>query len=90
MKVRSEIIATYALCGFANFSSIGIQIGGLAPLAPSRRQDLATVAVRALVAGTIACFMTACIAGVLYDESLYEGVVQIATTVAANTTTAPP
>lgn len=90
ISVRSEIIATYALCGFANFSSIGIQIGGLAPLAPSRRQDLATVAVRALVAGTIACFMTACIAGVLYDESLYEGVVQIATTVAANTTTAPP
>lgn len=88
ISIRSEIIATYALCGFSNFSSIGIQIGGLAPLAPSRRQDLATVALRALVAGTVACLMTACVAGVLYDESLYEGVVQIATA-APNATVAP-
>ncbi|XP_020630749.1 solute carrier family 28 member 3-like isoform X2 [Orbicella faveolata] len=77
--IRSEIITTYALCGFANFSSIGIQIGGMAPLAPSRRQDMATVAFRALVAGTIACFMTACIAGVLYDEALYDTVIDLGT-----------
>ncbi|XP_071791943.1 solute carrier family 28 member 3-like isoform X2 [Asterias amurensis] len=63
---RSEVIATYALCGFANLSSIGIQLGGLTPMAPSRRGDFAAVAIRSLVAGTIACFMTACIAGVLY------------------------
>ena len=57
------MIATYALCGFANIGSIGVQIGGLSALAPKRRSDLASVAVRAMVAGTIACFMTACIAG---------------------------
>lgn len=79
ISIRSEIITTYALCGFANFSSIGIQIGGMAPLAPSRRQDMATVAFRALVAGTIACFMTACIAGVLYDEALYDTVIDLGT-----------
>lgn len=80
ISIRSEIIATYALCGFANISSIGIQIGGMGPLAPSRRKDMATVAIRALIAGTIACFMTACIAGVLYDETLYEAAVNIAAT----------
>ncbi|XP_071506310.1 solute carrier family 28 member 3-like [Diadema antillarum] len=63
---RSEVIATYALCGFANIGSIGIQLGGLTPLAPSKAADLAAVAVRALIAGTVACFMTACIAGVLF------------------------
>ncbi|CAB3989736.1 Solute carrier family 28 member 3 [Paramuricea clavata] len=62
---RSQIIATYALCGFSNFSSIGIQIGGLGPLAPNRKSDLATLAMRALLAGTLACFMTACVAGIL-------------------------
>ncbi|PIK62089.1 putative solute carrier family 28 member 3-like [Apostichopus japonicus] len=72
MSIRSEIIATYALCGFSNFSSIGIQLGGLTPMAPERRGDLASVALRALIAGSIACFMTACIAGVLYDESTYD------------------
>lgn len=83
ISIRSEIIATYALCGFANISSIGIQIGGMGPLAPSRRKDMATVAIRALIAGTIACFMTACIAGVLYDETLYEAAVNIAATTVA-------
>ena len=57
------MIATYALCGFANIGSIGIQIGCLSALAPKRRSDLVNVAVRAMIAGTIACFMTACIAG---------------------------
>ncbi|EDV25883.1 uncharacterized protein TRIADDRAFT_11737, partial [Trichoplax adhaerens] len=62
-SVRSEIISAYALCGFANFSSIGIQIGGLTPMAPERKSDLATIAFRALCSGTVACFMTACLAG---------------------------
>jgi concentrative nucleoside transporter, CNT family len=62
---RTFTIATYALCGFANFSSIGIQIGGIGALAPERRNDLARLGLRALLAGTFANFMTACIAGVL-------------------------
>src|SRR5512139_648913 len=62
---RTFTIATYALCGFANFSSIGIQIGGIGALAPERRGDLARLGLRALLAGTFANFMTACIAGVL-------------------------
>lgn len=62
---RSFTIATYALCGFANFSSIGIQIGGIGALAPERRSDLARLGFRALLAGTLANFMTACIAGAL-------------------------
>jgi CNT family concentrative nucleoside transporter len=62
---RTFTIATYALCGFANFSSIGIQIGGIGALAPERKQDLARLGLRALLAGTFANFLTACIAGVL-------------------------
>ncbi|HZU24682.1 MAG TPA: nucleoside transporter C-terminal domain-containing protein [Bryobacteraceae bacterium] len=62
---RSFIIATYALCGFANFSSIAIQIGGIGALAPSRKSDLARLGLRAVAAGTMANFMTACIAGIL-------------------------
>jgi len=62
---KSVIIATYALCGFANFSSIGIQIGGIGALAPERKDDLARLGPRALLAGTFANFMTACIAGML-------------------------
>ena len=62
---RSFTIATFALCGFANFSSIGIQIGGIGSLAPTRRHDLARLGIRAMVAGTLANFMTATIAGVL-------------------------
>jgi CNT family concentrative nucleoside transporter len=62
---RSFTIATFALCGFANFSSIGIQIGGIGALAPSRRHDLARLGLRAVLAGTLANFMTASIAGIL-------------------------
>jgi CNT family concentrative nucleoside transporter len=62
---RTFTIATYALCGFANLSSIGIQIGGIGALAPERRGDLASLGLRALIAGTFANFMTACIAGAL-------------------------
>jgi concentrative nucleoside transporter, CNT family len=62
---RSFIIATYALCGFANFSSIGIQIGGIGSLAPNRRSDLARLGLKAVLAGTLANFMSAAIAGML-------------------------
>jgi len=62
---RSFTIATFALCGFANFSSIGIQIGGIGALAPNRRHDLAQLGLRAMFAGTLANFMTATIAGFL-------------------------
>lgn len=63
---QGALIATYALCGFANFSSIAIQIGGIGGLAPSRRQDLARFGLRAVLGGSIATFMTATIAGVIY------------------------
>ncbi|MGB7249547.1 MAG: nucleoside transporter C-terminal domain-containing protein, partial [Phormidesmis sp.] len=62
---RSVTIATYALCGFANVGSIGIQLGGIGGIAPNRRTDLARIGLRAMIAGTLACFMTACIAGIL-------------------------
>jgi CNT family concentrative nucleoside transporter len=62
---KSFTICTYALCGFANFSSIGIQIGGIGALAPNRRHDLARLGLRAMFAGTLANFMTATIAGFL-------------------------
>jgi CNT family concentrative nucleoside transporter len=62
---KSFTIATFALCGFANFSSIGIQIGGIGALAPSRRHDLARLGFRAMLAGTLANFVTATIAGFL-------------------------
>ena len=62
---RSFVITTFALCGFANFSSIAIQIGGIGALAPSRKSDLARLGMKAMMAGTLANFMSACIAGVL-------------------------
>jgi CNT family concentrative nucleoside transporter len=65
IATRSFTIATYALCGFANFSSIGIQIGGIGALAPSRKHDLARLGFRALVAGTLANYLAAAIAGLL-------------------------
>jgi CNT family concentrative nucleoside transporter len=65
LSPRSFTIATYALCGFANFGSMAIMIGGIGGLVPSRRKDIAHYGLRALIAGTIAVLMTACIAGVL-------------------------
>jgi CNT family concentrative nucleoside transporter len=62
---KSRLIATFALCGFANFSSIGIQIGGIGGLAPTRKQDLARLGMRALLGGTLATFMTAAVAGII-------------------------
>jgi CNT family concentrative nucleoside transporter len=63
---RSFTIATFALCGFANLSSIGIQIGGIGALAPNRKADLARLGIRAMLAGTMANLMSASIAGMLY------------------------
>lgn len=65
MQPKSIIIATYALCGFANFASIGIQIGGIGAIAPGQRKALTELGIKALIGGTIASFMTAAIAGVL-------------------------
>jgi CNT family concentrative nucleoside transporter len=62
---RSFVIATYALCGFANLSSVAIQVGGIGALAPSRKSDLARLGLKAMAAGTMANFMSACIAGML-------------------------
>ncbi len=62
---RAQVIATYALCGFSNFSSIAIQIGGIGGMAPERKSDLARIGLRAMVAGSLACFQTATIAGLL-------------------------
>ena len=63
---RSVVILTYALCGFSNFASIGIQIGGISSLAPNQRGTLAKLGMRALIGGTLACLMTATIAGMLF------------------------
>jgi CNT family concentrative nucleoside transporter len=62
---KSQIIATYALCGFANFSSIGIQIGGIGAFIPKRRGELSRIALRAMFGGAIASWLTATIAGLL-------------------------
>ncbi len=65
LNYKSVIIATYALTGFANFSSIAIQIGGVGGIAPSRRHDLSKLGIRAMLGGTAATWMTATLAGVL-------------------------
>jgi CNT family concentrative nucleoside transporter len=65
LEPRSFAIATYALCGFANFTSIAVQVGGIGALAPRRKSDLARLGLRAVAAGTMANFMSACIAGML-------------------------
>jgi CNT family concentrative nucleoside transporter len=63
LSERSLKMAAYALCGFANFASVGIQIGGISPLAPERRSDLSRLALRAMIGGAFASWMTATIAG---------------------------
>ncbi len=63
---RTRVILTYALCGFANFGSIGIQIGALAVMAPNKRQELARLGLPAMIAGTFACYSTACVAALFY------------------------
>jgi len=67
-SARAYVIATYALCGFANLGSVAIQIGGISTLAPSRRADLARLGMRAMFAGTLATFLTAAIAGALLTD----------------------
>ena len=62
---RAQIIATYAICGFANFSSIGIQLGGIGALAPGRKNTLAKIALKAMIGGALASWITATIAGIL-------------------------
>jgi CNT family concentrative nucleoside transporter len=66
LQPKSVLIATYALCGFSNFASIGIQIGGISAIAPGQRKNLTELGIRALIGGTVACFLTAAIAGVLF------------------------
>ena len=65
LSPRSVVIASYALCGFANFGSLAILIGGLGSIAPERRPDIARDGLRAIVAGSIATFMTGAIAGLV-------------------------
>jgi CNT family concentrative nucleoside transporter len=65
LSQRTSVIATYALCGFANFASVAIQIGGIGTLAPGRRADLAKLGLRAMVGGLLACYLTATVAGLL-------------------------
>ena len=62
---KTMVMATYFLCGFANFLSIGIQIGGIGAIAPKRRSDLSKLGIRALIAGTIASLLTAVIVGII-------------------------
>ena len=62
---RTAIIASYALCGFANFGSIGIQLGGIGGMAPSRKKDLAALVTKAMLGGALASWITASIAGIL-------------------------
>ncbi|KAJ9591155.1 hypothetical protein L9F63_002310, partial [Diploptera punctata] len=70
-KFESEMIATYALCGFANPSSLGILIGALITMAPNQRTIITEVAFRAFIAGSATCFLTACIAGILMPDDYY-------------------
>ena len=66
LNPKAILISTYALCGFANFASIGIQIGGISAIAPSRRSDLSKVAIKTMIGGAFASWLTACIAGILF------------------------
>ncbi|MBD3263819.1 MAG: nucleoside transporter, partial [Candidatus Omnitrophica bacterium] len=66
---RSPVIAAYALCGFAHLASMSIFVGGISALAPKRTSVLARVAFRALVAATLACLLTACVAGIFFCEN---------------------
>ncbi len=66
LSPRSRLLATYALCGFANFASVGIQVGGISSLAPTRRADLSRIGLLAMVGGAIASLMAACVIGILY------------------------
>jgi len=68
ISLRSAVLISYALCGFAHVASLSIFVGGIAALVPERTRDLAAVAVRALIAATLACLLTGCIAGIFFSE----------------------
>ena len=72
---RTIVVTSYALCGFAHFASMAIFVGGISALAPKRTSDIAKLGIKALIAATIACMITACIAGMFYtpDFSLFSG-----------------
>ncbi|XP_061678015.1 sodium/nucleoside cotransporter 1 isoform X2 [Syngnathoides biaculeatus] len=70
ISVRSEIICTYALCGFANFSSLGIMIGGLSSICPSRRTDISALVLRSMITATCVSLVNACVAGILFVPPL--------------------
>uniref|UniRef100_A0A8C6L4W2 Sodium/nucleoside cotransporter n=4 Tax=Nothobranchius TaxID=28779 RepID=A0A8C6L4W2_NOTFU len=70
ISIRSEVITTYALCGFANFSSLGIVIGGMSAICPVRRGDISSLVLRAMITGTCVSLVNACIAGLLFVPSL--------------------
>ncbi|XP_077553725.1 solute carrier family 28 member 3-like [Haemaphysalis longicornis] len=72
LSPRAEMVCTFALCGFSNLGALGVQLGTYAALAPERLPDCSRVAMRALIAGWVACFMTACTAGALMDTTAYE------------------
>ena len=76
LSPKSVLIATYALCGFANFASIGIQIGGIGALSTVQRKTLSELGIKALLGGTIACFLTAAIAGMLVTEYNIESIAE--------------
>ena len=65
LQPRSVTIASYALCGFANFGSLAILLGGIGGIAPSRRGEVAELGLRSILSGSLATFMTACVAGML-------------------------
>ena len=69
ISLRSAVLISYALCGFAHVASLSIFVGGIAALVPERTKDLAAVGIRALVAATLACLMTGCIAGIFFSEN---------------------
>ncbi|KAK0042118.1 sodium/nucleoside cotransporter 2 [Biomphalaria pfeifferi] len=86
LSVRSEIIATFALCGFANFGCIGVQLGGLGPMAPSRLVDMTKLAISAMFGGLVTNLMSACLAGLLIDDMFSNTTSCNLTTALTNTT----
>ncbi|XP_068167395.1 solute carrier family 28 member 3-like [Antennarius striatus] len=70
ISIHSETIATYALCGFSNFASLGMTVGVMVGMAPERKADISSCGIRSLIAGSVSCFMTACVAGMLTADDL--------------------
>ena len=65
LSAKSVVIASFALCGFANFGSVAIQLGGIGEIAPNRKEDLAKLGIKALICGTLASYLSATIAGII-------------------------